>query len=201
MAENDLACGLDDMAKFEAVASGARPFPRGRAQAFRDALRAARQAEEMTPPDGVALRRASFEKWRLIHEWTRHHPFRDDPRAGRSEQWRAALTRLGDLRDGELIDWLALQIEVAAHLENGIQDLRPRDPGPTWLVTLEYVGNRKRKALAVLHWAEAAEKDGCFTVDSDWHQRTAEILGREPTAFERGDGGHEGVPFVVGAGE
>ncbi len=201
MDESDLACGLDDTAKFEAMASSARPFPRSRAQAFQEELRAVRQAEETTPPHGVALRRASFEKWRLIHEWTRHHPFRDDPRARRSEQWRAALTRLGELRDGELIDWLALQIEVATHLENGIQDLRPRDPGPTWLVTLEYVGNRKRKALAVLHWAEAAEKEGCFTVDSDWHQRTAEILGREPTPFERGDGGHEGVPFVVGAGE
>ena len=113
------------------------------------------------------------------------------------DQWRAALEKFRPLRDRELIDWLILQIDVATNLANGVQDMRPRDPGPTWLVTLEYVSNRKRKALATLHWAEAAEKEGCFTVDSEWHARSAAILGRELVDFERGDGGHEGVPFIV----
>ncbi len=149
----------------------------------------------------MALRRASFEKWRLIHDWTRRNPYRDNPRAGRPDQWRAALEKFRPLRDSELIDWLILQIDVATNLASGVQDMRPRDPGPTWLATLEYVSNRKRKALATLHWAEAAEKEGCFTVDSEWHARSAAIFGREPNNFERGDGGHEGVPFIVGDGK
>jgi hypothetical protein len=123
--------------------------------------------------------------------------YRDSALRRRSDVWREALERFCGLRDPELIDWLALQIEVAANLESGVQDMRPRDPGPTWIVTLEYVANRKRKALAVLHWAEAAEKEGCYTVDSDWHARSAAILGRPLTAAERGDGGHENLPFIV----
>jgi len=195
-------CGLDEEAKFTAAARGARPFARSEAAAFEAELRAARDLEDALlgqPVDGVglALRRASFEKWRLLHDWTRRHPYRDSANAGRPAQWRGALETFRALRDRELIDWLALQVEVATNLDNGVQDMRPRDPGPTWLVTLQYVGNRKRKALAVLHWVEAAERDGCFTVDSEWHATTAKILGREPTNFERGDGGHEGVPFVV----
>jgi hypothetical protein len=71
--------------------------------------------------------------------------------------------------------------------------MRPRDPGPTWIVTLEYVSNCKRKALAILHWAEAAN-------DSDWHALSAAILGAEPIVAERGDGGHEGVPSIVESG-
>ncbi len=141
------------------------------------------------------LQRASFEKWRLLYEWTRRHAYRDRSLARRSDLWREALERFRALRDPELIDSLALQIEVAANLEKGVQDMRPRDPGPTWIVTLEYVANRKRKALAVLHWAEAANRDGCYTVDSDWHAVSAAILGGEPAIAERGEGGHEGVPF------
>jgi hypothetical protein len=104
------------------------------------------------------------------------------------------------LRDTELIDWLALQIEVAANLERGVQDMRPRDPGPTWAVALEYVANRKRKALAVLHWAQAASKEGCITADPNWHASSSAILSGEPMIAERGAGGHEGVPFISGNG-
>ena len=110
--------------------------------------------------------------------------------------WREALERFRPLRDSEFIDWLALQIEVAANLEKGVPDMRPRDPGPTWIVALEYVANRKRKALAVLRWSEAASRDGCYTVNSARRARSA-ILSDEPTGAERGDGGHEGVPFIT----
>ena len=193
-------CNIDAQARLKSAVDGARPFSRSEAEAFDAELRAACEREarlSAEPRGGLELRRASFEKWRLIHEWTRHHAYRDSLRDKRPQQWRAALDRLRILREGELIDWLTLQIEVATNLDRGVQDMRPRDPGPTWLVTLDYVANRKRKALAVLHWAEAAERDGCFTVDSEWRAKTAAILGREPTAFERGDGGHEGPPFIV----
>jgi hypothetical protein len=83
-------------------------------------------------------------------------------------------------------DWLALQIEIAVNLEKRAEDMRPRDPGPTWIVTLEYGANRKRKALAVLHWAEAANKEGCYPVGSDWHALSAAVLGGEPSVAERG---------------
>ena len=109
--------------------------------------------------------RASLEKWRLLHVWTRRHPYRDRRQLRRSDAWREALEHFHPLREPELIDWLALQIEVAANRENGVPDMRPRDPGPTWIVTLEYVGGRKRKALAVLHWAEAAKTEGCYTIE------------------------------------
>ncbi len=201
MDERPEACALGDEAKLARLSAGARPFSHSEEAAFLRDLRLARENEtdlrDREGSDDLELRRASFEKWRLLHHWTRRHPYRDRPRRRRSDVWREALERFRPLRDPELIDWLALQIEVAANLESGVQDMRPRDPGPTWIVTLEYVANRKRKALAVLHWAEAAKTDGCYTVDSDWHARSAAILGGEPTLAERGDGGHEGVPFIV----
>jgi hypothetical protein len=201
MSERGPVCDASDEAKYQRLSANARPLTRSEAAAFDQDLNAARLREDdlSAAPEGAetALRRATFEKWRLIHDWTRRHPYRDNPRASRPDQWRAALETFRSLRDRELIDWLILQIDVATNLANGVQDMRPRDPGPTWLATLEYVANRKRKALATLHWAEAAEKEGCFTVDSEWHARSAAILGRGPSAFERGDGGHEGVPFIV----
>jgi hypothetical protein len=205
MSERGPVCDASDEAKFLRLSASARPLSRSEAAAFDQDLSLARDKEDSLANDpaaaDVALRRAIFEKWRLIHDWTRRNPYRDKPGTGRPDQWRMALEKFRPLRDGELIDWLILQIDVATNLANGVQDMRPRDPGPTWLVTLEYVSNRKRKALATLHWAEAAEKEGCFTVDSEWHARSAAILGREPTGFERGDGGHEGVPFIVGDGK
>ncbi len=202
MSERGPVCDASDEAKYVRLSEGARPFTRQEAELFQRDLRQARDAEgdlSTRPADAsVELRRATFDKWRLVHHWTRHHPYRDNPRQSRPDQWRAALDHFRPLRDGELIDWLLLQIDVATNLTRGVQDMRPRDPGPTWLVTLEYIANRKRKALAVLHWAEAAEKEGCFTVDSDWHATSAAILGRHPSNFERGDGGHENVPFIIG---
>ena len=147
--------------------------------------------------DEIEASRASFEKWRLLHRWTRYRPYRDRTRAKRSELWRKALGRFHPLQDRELIDWLALQIEVAANIENGVPDMRPRDPSPTWLVTLEYVANRKRKALAVLHWAEAAQHDEGRAVDSEPRARAGALLGDDPARFGRGAGGHEGAPWPL----
>jgi hypothetical protein len=195
------ACEIGDEAKFVRLSAGARPFSRSEEAEFFRRLRQTMDCEtalrDRESADDLDLRRASFEKWRLMQEWTRRRPYRDRPRARRSDVWREALERFRPLRDQELIDWLALQVEVARNMESGVQDMRPRDPGPTWLVTLEYVANRKRKALAVLHWAEAAQREGCYTVDSDWRARSVAILGGESSAAERGDGGHEGVPFIV----
>lgn len=204
MREDREACGPGEEARFTGLSAGARPFSRSEQAAFSEDLKRARDREtifgDRAGADDLDLRRATFDKWRILHEWIRRHPYRDRPSARRSEMWREGIERFRTLRDPELIDWLVLQIEVAANIENGVQDMRPRDPSPTWIVALEYVANRKRKALAVLHWSEAARRDGCFTVDSEWHARSAAILGGEPPLVERGEGGHEGVPFILDGG-
>ncbi len=204
MGEGLETCSFGDEARFTRLSAGARPFSRSEQATFSEDLKRARDREtileDRTGADDLDLRRATFDKWRLLHEWIRRHPYRDRPLPRRSDVWREAIERFRSLRDPEFIDWLALQIEIAANLENGVPDMRPRDPGPTWIVALEYVANRKRKALAVLHWTEAASRDGCFTVDSEWHARSAAILGGEPAMVERGEGGHEGVPFILDGG-
>ncbi|MCC2113228.1 MAG: hypothetical protein KDJ16_14430 [Hyphomicrobiales bacterium] len=126
----------------------------------------------------LGRREIEFQKWQLIHKWIHGRPFRTREHLPRSRQWREALDHVRDLRDQELIDWVLLQAEVAGNLERGIQDLRPRKNGPCHPLILEYVANRKRKALAVLHFARAAEEEGCYQVNSDFHARTATILNR-----------------------
>jgi hypothetical protein len=201
MTERGAACEIGDAARFARLGAGVRPFTRSEAAAYVAVLREAvrREAELQDDPraDEIATSRASLEKWRLLHRWTRRHVYRDRMRAKRSDVWRAALERFRPLRDCELIDWLALQVEVAANIENGAPDMRPRVPGPTWLATLEYVSNRKRKALAILHWAQAAQGDEGRAGGSAPRPRPS----GEPTVFGRGAGGHEGVPWPLDEGE
>ena len=171
-------CEIDAEARLEARIGAVRPRPSETAalrREIRDAI--AREAEcDAGAGSEIARRDAQFRKWQLIHKLVHGHPFRDRRRISRSAQWTEALDRVRDLGDTELIDWLGLQIEVARNIEKGIQDLRPRKGGPTYLVLLEYVANRKRKALAVLHWAQAAETEGCYGVNSEFHARTDRIL-------------------------
>lgn len=177
----------------------ARPLSAGERARHLAGIHAAIEAEtalrERPGVPGLDFYRASLAKWRRTHRWLRDDPYRDRAAAPRSAQWREALDRLRPARDPELIEWLVLQAEVARNLERGIQEMRPRKSGPTWLVACEYLANRERKALVLLQWAEAAATEGCFTVDSDWHAHTRAILGGEPADFGPGAGGHEGVPW------
>ncbi len=201
MDERGAACAIGEEARLARLAAAARPFSRSEAAAFLAEFgqAVAREAELRDEPrtDEIERSRAAFEKWRLLHGWARRHPYRDRERAKRSEVWREALERFRSLRDCELIDWLALQIEVAANLEKGVADMRPRDPGPTWLVTLEYVSNRKRKALAVLHWAQAARQEAGLEAEPEPRGRPSSSLAADPARFGRGEGGHEGAPWPV----
>ncbi|MEQ1712039.1 MAG: hypothetical protein ABL908_11640, partial [Hyphomicrobium sp.] len=88
----------------------------------------------------------------------------------------AVIDRVRDLGESELLDWVLLQVDVARNLEKGVQDMRPRKNGPTFLVMLEYVANRKRKALAILKWVKAAEREGYYCVDGEFHAETRRIL-------------------------
>ena len=60
----------------------------------------------------------------------------------------------------ELLDWALQQAEIAHNLEHGVRDLRPRKNGPGHGLLLEYAANRKRKALAVLHFAKSGADAG-----------------------------------------
>lgn len=106
---------------------------------------------------------AQLETWRAIQRFMHKTPFRDRAGLKRSDQWRSVLDRVRDLNQIELIDWVALQVEVAGNRERGIPDMRPRKNGHAFLVMLEYVSNRKRKALALLKWALEAEREGFTT--------------------------------------
>ncbi len=183
-------CEIDAEARLEARIAAARPRP-SESAALRLEIREAVAHEaacDARDGDEIARRGAQFRKWRLIHKLVHGQPFRDRRRIPRSAQWSEALDRVRELRDTELIDWVGLQIEVARNIEKGVRDLRPRKGGPTYLVLLEYVANRKRKALAVLHWAEAAEAEGCYRVDSEFHARTGRILAEHALEETEEDG-------------
>ena len=61
--------------------------------------------------------------------------------------------------------------------------------------------NRKRKALAVLHWARAAQEDeGRMPIPSR-APAPAPPSAADPARFGRGAGGHEGAPWPLDEGE
>ncbi len=194
MSERGPACQIDDETRFAHLAAAARPFTRSEAAAhlaeLHEAVRREADLREGARVDEIEASGASFEKWRLLERWTRDRPYRDRARAKRSDVWREALERFRPSRDCELIDWLGVQVEVAANIEKGAPDMRPRDPRPTWLATLEYVSNRKRKALAVLHWARAARED-------EGPVAIAAPRGADPARFGPGAGGHESLPWTL----
>jgi hypothetical protein len=146
----------DEEAELNRLLAKARPV-RDEAAELAD-IHAAIAAERAASGRGVddeALAQAVFDKWRLIHKYIFARPFRVAASAARSQQWREAAGRLAAIDDAEFADWLALQAEVAANREQGLPDYRIRRDGPVFLILLEYVGNRKRTALAVLHWTKA----------------------------------------------
>ena len=104
----------------------------------------------------AARLKAGYNAYSAVHRFIHAQPYHDDPSIARSAQWRQVLARFEDLGDDELNEWLKLQIDVAENIEAGIPDYRPRKDGPTFLILLEFVANRKRKALAILHWLEGA---------------------------------------------
>jgi hypothetical protein len=102
---------------------------------------------------------SQLRKWRLIHKYVHDVPFTTTARLTRAEQWREAANHIRDLRVTDLLDWTLLQAEVADNLARGVQDMRPRKNGPCHALVLEYVRDRKRKALAVYRWALAADEE------------------------------------------
>lgn len=156
-----------------------KPLPRSEIEALAVHARQAVAERDSKPGKGgtdTGPHERQLAVWRAIHLYLHAVPFRDRQRIKRSDQWREVLPRVRDLGESELIDWVALQAEVAANRERGIPDMRPRKNGPTFLVMLEYVANRKRKAMAIVKWMRAADTEGCWIIDSAFHAETKRIL-------------------------
>ncbi|MCB2101599.1 MAG: hypothetical protein KDE22_12055 [Rhodobacterales bacterium] len=103
--------------------------------------------------DDGDLSEIELRKWRIIHRHLRRNPFHVPESLPRSEQWRKVVNHLRQTVDEpDLTDWLRVQVDVAANLAAGIRDMRPRKNGPCYDLVMEWVRDRKRKALAVLQW-------------------------------------------------
>lgn len=100
-------------------------------------------------------------KWRLIHKHFHGNPFRVSETIPRAQQWGKVLDHVrAEVPDVELVDWLLQQIQVAENIAAGIRDMRPRKNGPVYDVFMEFVSNKKRKAVAVHQWELAAANSG-----------------------------------------
>jgi hypothetical protein len=110
--------------------------------------------------DDLTVAGLVFDKWRVVHKYIHARPFRLPEGLKRSHEWLQVAQTYGVLKEPELSQWIELQVEVARNIEEGRSDQRIRRDGPCYLIVLEYVGNKKRTALAVLHWAkEQASKN------------------------------------------
>lgn len=161
MTEKDRPANCQTNARMESAL--ARPTPPSETRRLTHAIGEARLNRDRLRDRGAAdraLAEAELALAALLHRYVHRHCYRDKERDERSAQWEAALARLRAVADEALLDWLIVQIDVARNLARGIQDMRPRKDGPTWLVLLEHVGNRKRKAKAVLDWLIAAGSGG-----------------------------------------
>jgi len=107
-----------------------------------------------------------LQKWRLIQKYFHSHPFPTKNGIKRSEQWREVVPYVRDIAEIEVLDWVLLQAEVASNIEKKIHDLRPRKNGPCHPLLLEYVNDKKRKALAVFKWAKAADEGDTATAET-----------------------------------
>jgi len=92
----------------------------------------------------------ALDKWRLIHRLAKRTPHHPNTNLSRGDQWREMRDHwISNLPVLEVIAWIGEQAEIADNIAAGIQDLRPRKNGPCQDVLMEYLNNRKRKALSV----------------------------------------------------
>ena len=97
----------------------------------------------------AAVVELQHRKWRLIHKHFHANPFRASESLPRAQQWRKVLDHVrAQVPEMELVDWLVQQVHVAENIAAGIRDLRPRKDGPVYDVFMEFVRNKKRKAVS-----------------------------------------------------
>lgn len=155
----------------------AQPGDGERLRALAGAVRRHEDAVAGRTPYNERLR-LEAEKWRLIHDCVRDAPFSTDERLTPSAQWRQAVDYARALHEIELLDWVLQQVEIAAHHEAGIRDLRPRGSGPCHPLLLRHVANRARKADLVLTWALESD-DALHPTDVDTHNKVVPGRGTD----------------------
>ncbi|MCP5373522.1 MAG: hypothetical protein H6907_17475 [Hyphomicrobiales bacterium] len=136
-----------------------KPRNNGRATARIDTQIAEMRAREETLEpfggDYGAHCGLQLDKWRLIHRHLRENPFQVSMALPRAEQWSRVHRHLrATVGEPELDAWVLVQRDVAQNLADGIRDMRPRKNGPCYDVLMEWVRDRKRKALAVVQWSQ-----------------------------------------------
>ncbi|MCF6198037.1 MAG: hypothetical protein L3J67_01350 [Hyphomicrobiaceae bacterium] len=144
----------DEFSELERLIKKARPIE-NEAHDLRLIHEAIRAEQQSAAIDDLRAAELTFAKWTVLHKYLYARPLRLPAGLSRPDQWGQVAKIYANLQDREIANWLALQIEIASNREKGFSDLRERRDGPCFLILLEYVGNRKRTALAVLHWAKA----------------------------------------------
>jgi hypothetical protein len=130
-------------------------WPKGLAEVYD------RQAapETLLAPDEVRTG-IEFDRWRILHKFVHAHPFHPDPALPRGDQWRSLHAHVEThLGDPEILAWIVEQAEINDNRDRGLHDWRPRKDSACHGLLLEYVGNRKRTALAIHHFALAEKGD------------------------------------------
>lgn len=98
-------------------------------------------------------------KWEAVRTFFEAHPFEVSEALARAEQWRRVARHLREILDEpEVVAYALVQAEIADHIAQGIQDLRPRGDGPCHGVLMRWIKGREYKARAVLAWIKAAEE-------------------------------------------
>lgn len=109
---------------------------------------------------------ADLTRWRILHKFIHDNPFDAEDTLSRGDQWRSVHAHIDEtLGDADILAWIFEQAEINDNIAGGHPDMRPRKSCQCRTLLLEYVGNAKRTALAIHHFA-LAEKDA--NPDMDW---------------------------------
>lgn len=121
---------------------------------------------EMQLGEETQFAEAALAKWRLIHRYVQRTPFADDPALPRSRQWQAVRGRVRQLDDLELLEWVDIKIDSALRHEQRSGAAGQHQAGSTYLVLLNNVAARKRRAQAAVRWVKEAGEKGWITCNT-----------------------------------
>jgi hypothetical protein len=140
---------------------------------------------------------ASHKKWQAIHTYVQRSPYPDNSASRRSRNWQQAMGLARVIGDLELMEWINMKIDSALRHERWSKGRGAERGGPTFLVLLNNIAARKRKALAALRWAKEAGEAGWIT--SNTHTlgpnllklHAASVYARDNPLYSR----HESGPY------
>lgn len=106
---------------------------------------------------------ANYKKWQIIHKYVQRIPFQDDPELSRAQNWLAVRKIVLKIEELELIEWVDMKVDSAIRHSNMSKGMEAKQAGPTFLVLLNNVASRKRKAHASLNWSQTAQEENGWT--------------------------------------